>query len=133
MPHTVTISGAQRDALYTILLNLLSGFGDLENCYEHDEPDFESCYRLGRRMCDCLRLIVDGGFGWGDTTGRNTVVLTLPPDELVPILSRLRDTAIARHESMRPEQAEKQSEWNEVALARDACSAALDQLLPRGE
>jgi hypothetical protein len=128
----VVISAEQRNALYQLALTELLLFEDLRNAYE-GELDLEACYRLGRPVMDTLRLIVDGGLGWGDMTSQDSVPLNLPPEELRRIMTRLRAGAVFLGESQQEEQEEKRDEWNQATLARDACNAALEQLRPGAE
>lgn len=124
----IAITGAQRDALYQELLNDLSGFGDLRDLYEGEVPDLEACWRTGRRMADALRLIQDGGLGWGDVTSEagDLVVLTLPADELRGILGRQLHSIIL-HQELNRDDLERDEEQR-VRLAREACESARDQM-----
>ena len=62
----IIISADQRNALYRLLLGDFSVARDLEAaCGRGEQSDMEECYRLGRRVTDCMRLIQDGGLGWG--------------------------------------------------------------------
>lgn len=121
----ITISAEQRDALYSLILDELTAFDDLRMAYAAE--DLEAAHRLGRRVSDGLRLIVDGGLGWG-AHACDPVELTLPPDELRRILTNLRRSAVNLYEAMRPEQEEVQAEWAEVKRAQDACAEALEQI-----
>jgi hypothetical protein len=121
----VTISAEQRDALYTLVLDELTGYEDLRIAYEAD--DLEASYRLGRRVSDALRLIVDGGLGWG-TRAAGPVELTLPPEDLRRIFSNLRRNAATLYEAMRPEQEEVAAEWAEIKQVRETCGEVLEQL-----
>jgi hypothetical protein len=47
--------------------------------------------RLGRAFAEDLRLLED--LGWADTIDRETVALTVPPDELARTLARLHKDA----------------------------------------
>lgn len=121
----VTISVEQRDALYSLILDELNAFEDLRLAYEADE--IEASYRLGRRVSDGLRLIVDGGLGWG-THAASPIELKLPPEDLRRIFGNLRRNAISLYESMRPEQEELQAEWAAIKQVQEACSEVLEQL-----
>jgi hypothetical protein len=121
---TATISGDQRDALYALLTARFSELSDLERATMTD--DLESCYRLGRRVIDALRLIVDGGLDWGETGGQEVVTLTLPPDELRRILGELRRSAGSFQEGLRPEYEDRHDEIG--TAAESACTDALEQL-----
>lgn len=121
----ITISAEQRDAVYSLVLDELNAFEDLRLAYEAD--DVETSYRLGRRVGDGLRLIVDGGLGWG-TRAAGPIELTLPPDDLRRIFANLRRNAIGLYEAMRPEQEELQAEWAEIKQVQETCSEVLGQL-----
>lgn len=123
----ITIAAEQRDALYSLVLDELNAFEDLRLAYETD--DVETSYRLGRRVGDGLRLIVDGGLGWG-ARAAGPVELTLPPDDLRRIFSNLRRSAIGLYEAMRPEQEELEAEWAEIKRVQETCSEVLEQLTP---
>jgi hypothetical protein len=127
------ITGEQRDALYQVLLTQLSTFDDLRMAYERPEADSETSCVLGRMVADALRLIMDGGVGWGDSSAVETVGLELPEQELRSILSNVRDSAIRLLEALRPEYEEKLVRLQEVELARDACTDALAQIDERAE
>ncbi len=124
---TATLSGTQRDALYALIMAGFGALSELENATMIDD-DLETCYRLGRRVTDTLRLIVDGGLGWGETLGRDAVSLMLPADELRRILSQIRRDAIGFQEGMRDEYEDKRDEWETGKLAQSACTDALEQL-----
>lgn len=121
----VVISAKQRDALYSLVLDELTACEDLRLAYETD--DLETSYRLGRRVSDALRLIVDGGLGWG-TRAAGPVELTLPPEDLRRIFGNLRRNAVSLYESMRPEQEEVEAEWAEIKQVRETCGEVLEQL-----
>lgn len=121
----VTISAEQRDALYSLVLDELTACEDLRLAFEAN--DLETSYRLGRRVSDALRLIVDGGLGWGARTGAS-VELTLPAEDLLRIFGNLRRNAISLYESMRPEQEELQSEWEEIKRVQETCDEVLEKL-----
>jgi hypothetical protein len=123
---TVTISSLQRDALYALLMAGFGELSDLERATMTD--DLETCYRLGRRVTDALRLIVDGGLGWGETTGQESATLALPPDDLRRILNEIRRGAVHFQKGVQPEYEEKRDEWELGALALSACTEALEQL-----
>ncbi|MGH2947582.1 MAG: hypothetical protein ACRDPC_15260 [Solirubrobacteraceae bacterium] len=86
----MTITRAQRDAIYEIVINHLTAIGDVWLCVERRE--FADAKRMGRDFAEDLRLLDD--LGWAQATDRETVALTVPPDELTRTLARLhRDAA----------------------------------------
>jgi hypothetical protein len=122
--QTVSISGEQRDALYTELLALLSGIDDVRLAIE--EEDFERADRLAREFSSYLRLIFED-LGWGSHRPVS-VELTMPPDLLRQTLSRLREQAAERYEQERPEQEAFRARWEHTALVRSTCDEVLGQL-----
>jgi hypothetical protein len=130
----VLISRAHRDALYHETLLELSEFDDLRREYESERPDLEACKRIGRRTTDALRLIQDGGLGWGyageaEPTGRRKEVeLTLPAAELRRVIVGKRSMLAKASQMRQGEREDKEWEWEQLEKAREACSAILDQL-----
>ena len=85
----VTISRAQRDAIYELVVTHLTGIGDV--WMSVDRREFATAKRLGRAFLEDLRLLED--LGWADTIDRETVALTVPPDELTRTLAQLHKDA----------------------------------------
>jgi hypothetical protein len=85
----VTLTRAQRDAIYQMVVNHLSGIGDVWISVQGG--DFATAKRLGRDFAEYLRLLED--LGWTETTDRETVALTVPADELTRTLARLHKDA----------------------------------------
>lgn len=85
----VTITRAQRDAIYEMVVNHLAGIGDVWISVQGG--DFATAKRLGRDFAEYLRLLED--LGWTETSDRETVALTVPPDELTRTLARLHKDA----------------------------------------
>jgi hypothetical protein len=123
----VTLQPNERDALISQISADLTLFGDLELAMK--QGDEEACYRLGRKICDGLRLIIDGGLGWQKRTVDPTV-LTLPDMELRRILGRMREQAGALLESKRPDHEEAMAEMDEIATVRTAAETVFDQTRP---
>jgi hypothetical protein len=80
---TITITAAQRDALYDQLLDRLIGIGDIQVPIQAE--------RIGREYSDDLRLLLDV-LGSGDGNGE-PVELSAPPKVLRRILPRLLERA----------------------------------------
>jgi hypothetical protein len=134
MSERIVISRAHRDALYQETVIDLSGFDDLRQELDRDEPDLEACEKIGRRIVDALRLIQDGGLGWGyrgeDVPDKRLadVELTLPTEELRRVILGKRST-LAQASQMRQRERESQEwEWEQLDKAREACTSILDQL-----
>lgn len=83
------ITRAQRDAIYELVVNHLTGIGDVWICVGRRE--FATAERLGREFAEDLRLLEN--LGWTPTVDRETVALTVPPDELTRTLARLHKDA----------------------------------------
>jgi hypothetical protein len=119
---TVTITHAQRDAVYDQILDRLSGIDDI--WIAASKADFATADRLGREYSDELRLVLDD-LGWGDGPGVETIELTTAPDVLRRIFGRMRDSAA-------DERARRRAGWIETRqldernrLVGEACEAIL--------
>lgn len=85
----LTITRAQRDAIYEAVVTHLSGIGDVWIVLEGG--DFATAKRLGRDFAEDLLLLE--GLGWTPSIDRETVPLTVPPGELTRTLTRLHKHA----------------------------------------
>jgi len=85
----LTITRAQRDAIYEMVVTHLTGIGDVWLSVQGG--DVATAKRLGRDFAENLRLLED--LGWSETIDRETVALTVPPDELTRTLARLHKDA----------------------------------------
>lgn len=92
----ITLQPKERDAIVNQISADFTPFGDLENAIE--EGNEEQCYILGRILSDGLRLLLDGGLGWRSHTGEPTV-LTIPDEEMIAIMGRLRERMVGLYES----------------------------------
>lgn len=129
MSRKVVISRAHRDALYGSFLMLLGQFRDLETFGASNEPEeIAACERAGERLTGMLRLIQEGGLGWGYPGGGDLVTMTLPPGELRRIVSEQRRLFVRAHEAVRSDREETEAEWNLTEEAREACTAVLEQI-----
>lgn len=122
---TVTISHAQRDAVYDQILDRLSGIEDIWLAASTER--YEAADRLGREYSDELRLVLDD-LGWGEGPEVETVELTTAPDVLRRLFARLGETATA-------ERAHRQADWTENReheernrLVGEACQVVLASL-----
>lgn len=82
----LTISREQRDAIYQLVLDHLTGIGDV--WIELEKHDFATAKRLAREFVEDLHLLND--LGWDETIDAERVTLTVPPRELVHTIARLR-------------------------------------------
>jgi hypothetical protein len=85
----VIITRAQRDAIYEVVVTHLTRIGDV--WLSVDRREFATAKRLGRAFAEDLRLLED--LGWAETVDRETVALTVPPDDLTRTLARLHKDA----------------------------------------
>jgi hypothetical protein len=121
----VLLEPEQRDALFSQVSVDLGLVGDFEVAMR--EGDVEECYRLGRRVSEALRLVVEGGLGWRERTAETTV-LNLPDEEIRRTVSRMERDVGAGIEYKRPEHEESQAEWDGLIATKAACQAVLDQV-----
>jgi hypothetical protein len=85
---TITISGAQREAIYQFVLDRLSRLADLPLAVKQE--DFATARRLAREFSGDFRLLED--LGWGEDERRD-VALTIAPEWLAETLRRLHADA----------------------------------------
>lgn len=117
----------ERDALFARVLLDLSEFEDLQRAIA--SGDLEHAYKLGRRIGDGLRLLLDGGLGFARRTAE-PITLRLPHDELRHISSRMKGETEAHYESLRPDREETERDTAEITDVRDACTSVLKQIEP---
>jgi uncharacterized protein YprB with RNaseH-like and TPR domain len=120
----VTLKPEERDALFEQISADFGMLGDFEMAIEKGNE--EECYRIGRRLLDGLRLLVDGGLGWRRRTVEPTI-LTLPDEEIRRIMNRMRMEALAGMDYTRTDREETQEEWALFPAIKDACDSALGQ------
>jgi hypothetical protein len=126
----LTITRAQRDAIYEAVMTHLTGIGDVWICVQR--RDFASAKRLGREFAEDLRLLED--LGWSESIDRETVVLTVPAQELTRTVARLHGDAAGALGAYvsRPKDDEERAQ-RDVA-ASEAFAEMLSQLAqPTGE
>jgi hypothetical protein len=87
---TIRVTGDQRDALYAQVRSHLAALSDVFTAMEH-QGDFATAERLGKEFAKDFRLLED--LGWYPEGSREQFELTMPPEELVPLMRRLRDEA----------------------------------------
>ncbi len=121
---SLTISAAQRDALYDQILDRLSGIGDIEIAIGAEQ--YDRAERIGREYSDDLRLLLDDlGIGKGD--GRPLALVT-PPDVLHRVLPRLRERAEKHSAGLEAELTESRMIKERNRLVSEACAAVLANL-----
>jgi hypothetical protein len=121
----VTISHAQRDAVYDQILDRLSGIEDI--WLAASTQRYETADRLGREYSDELRLILDD-LGWGDGPEVEAIELTTAPDVLRRVFGRLRDTAAAERARRQTGWFEGREEEERNRLVGEACQVVLAML-----
>ena len=87
----VTITRAQRDAVYELVITRLTAIGDVWLSIQRRE--FADARKMGSEFAEDLRLLED--LGWAETIDRETASLTQPPQELTRTLARLHKDASA--------------------------------------
>jgi hypothetical protein len=120
----ITLNPEQRDALFSQIAIDLDLICDLQMAMS--KGDEEECYRLGRRVSDALRLVVEGGLGWKEKTAEPSV-LNLPEGEIRRTVTRMQKHVKAGIEYNRPGHEESQAEWDSLIATDGACQAVLDQ------
>lgn len=120
----ITLKPEQRDALFSQVSVDLGLIDDLQAAMS--KGDEEECYRLGRRVSEALRLVVEGGLGWKERTAEPTL-LKLPDAEIRRSITRMHQDVRAGIEYKRPELEESQAEWDELTATRAVCQMVLDQ------
>jgi len=121
---SITLSGRQRDLLYDVVADRLTGIDDVWRAA--DEGEWERAQRLGREFSDLLRLVVDD-LGWG--RGREEAVdLTSPPDVLQRAIEAVRREAVVEDSEQREQRLAVAETQLERAETLEACDAVLAQL-----
>jgi hypothetical protein len=121
---SLTVTAAQRDALYDQILDRLSGIGDIEVAIQAE--NYDDAERIGREYSDDLRLLLDD-LGIGDGNGE-PVELTAPPAVLRRVLPRLRQLALDYTAALKPEMVEVQEVSERNRLVSEACESVLADL-----
>lgn len=131
MPTTVTINGVQREVFYELVLDHLSGMADLSLALERG--DFATAERLGIEFGEDLRLMED--LGW-DSAPRSDTDLTMPPEDLAEVLTRLKADAeggLRESKDGRDASAADEAARDRYRLALDTCNGLLHMLRHFGE
>ena len=120
-----TISAAQRDALYDLIIDRLSGISDIAKAIQAKKYDHAEC--IGRDYCDELQLLLDD-LGIGERDGK-PITLNTPPDVLRRILPRLRERARRYSASLEAQWREGRQIEERNRLASQACEHVLADLV----
>jgi hypothetical protein len=122
----VTITAAQRDALYDRVLDRLSGIGDI--LLAAGSEDFPTADRLGREYSDELMLVCDG-LGWGARSRSDVVELgDTSPELLLRVFARLRGAAASEREAQARSWDESRTLEERNRLVDQACTTVLRAL-----
>lgn len=121
---SITITAAQRDALYEDVLTHLSGVGDLWLTIERE--DYEAADRLGREFADDLTLILDD-LGWGAESSES-IELTTAPDVLHRVFAQLRARAERHAQTEQEAISELREEHSRAQFVVDTCDKVLAAL-----
>lgn len=121
---SITITAAQRDALYDQILDRLTGIGDIEMAIR--TGNLEEAERLAREYADDLQLLVND-LGVGEGTGE-AIALISPPQVLRRVLLRLRELAVGHAASLEDALEEIQRIRVRSRHIADACASVLDEL-----
>jgi hypothetical protein len=121
----------ERDPLYQQILSHLSALDDLRMALE--EENFERAQRLGIEFGDDLRLLED--LGWGPSGPARDIQLTMPPEQLHRVFTRLRADAEALRQDEEREKAEIECEachlWQRTTRVTEACDRVLSVVVRR--
>lgn len=120
----ITITSAQRDALYEEIYAGLPGIEDvwLAAC----AADYAKATELGRNYSDDLRLLLDD-LGWGEGSEAD-VELTTPPEVLRRVLGRLRESAQSHGARVDVELAKARKDHDHSQLVVETCDSLLERL-----
>jgi hypothetical protein len=118
---SITISAAQRNALYDQILDRLSGIGDIELAIKLE--NYDSAERIGREYSDDLRLLLDD-LGFGNEKDE-PVELSAPAEVLRRTLPRLREMAERHTAALEPEWIEAKEVRERNRLVSEACEVVL--------
>jgi hypothetical protein len=123
---TVTITHAQRDAVYDQILPRLSGLDDIWLAVSTER--FETADRLGREYSDVLRLISDD-LGWGECSpGAETFKLTTAPDVRRRVFTRLQKLVAEERADRQLAGIENAEDEERGSLVDEACQVVLAAL-----
>jgi hypothetical protein len=128
MPSTtIEISHEQRQPLHRLVTQHVSGIGDINLMIE--AGDFATAERYGLEYGEDLRMLDD--LGWNPGERRDSYALTLPADELIEALKRLRldaEGGLKAPQDAGRAQAEDAAVIEYYTRARDVCEELIDRL-----
>ena len=127
---TTTISSEQRLGIYTVVRNHLGGLNDVWVELEM-RKDFANAERLSLEFVEDVRLLED--IGWDPDDRRETFELTMPCEDLMELLRRLREeaeTLLGESPTERKSREEDEETNRRIRLGAAACEVKLDELDP---
>lgn len=127
---TATITGEQRRAIYHLIRTHLGGLSDI--CLAFDREDFATAEQLALEFGEDFRLLED--LGWEETDGRQAVWLTMPAEDLLEALKRLRAEAAGLFAESPDERRLTEEEERAKARSRlviETCDELMPSLDPR--
>lgn len=123
---TISITKKQRDTIHDLVLAHLECIGGLR--YAIEREDFVAAESIGLEFGADLRLMED--LGWGPYE-HETVELTMPAEDLIEVLTRLRGDAVAALAEEWHEREGMESDAEHIARWRpvvDTCEELLGRL-----
>ena len=121
----ITITAEDRDLLYHRILIHLSGIDRVWLAARHS--DFNEADRLGRQVCDELRLVLDD-LGWGERRGEEPIELTTPVEAVRRVVGFLADQARAEDAAEGRERKAMQAEADENSEVKSMCNCLVEAL-----
>jgi hypothetical protein len=122
--RSTEITGEERDALYDQILSHLSSLDDLRMALEAE--DYDRAERLGVEFGDDFRLLED--LGWGPPTSC-TVQLTMSPEQLHRVFTRLHSDAEGLRQDEEREKAEIENETRDQRQRATRITEACNRVL----
>lgn len=129
---TTTISSEQRLGIYTVVANHLGGLSDV--WVEMMRENYAKAEELSEEFVDDVLMLRD--IGWRPDDPRESFDLTMPREDLMELLNRLRGEAeilLNESPSERKSREEDEDTNRRIRLGAKACEAKLDELDPRPE
>ena len=129
---TIRIERRQREALHGLLLQRLTGIGDAGLMIERG--DFAAAERFGNEFAADVRLLND--LGWDPGDGRETFAVTIPDEDFLGTLWRLRVDAeggVDEPEEVRSGREEDIEVLERHRRAREVCVELIASLEPSPE
>jgi len=121
---SLTITGAERDALYERIVMRLNGIDGVYRAIE--EEDWAAAQELGREFSDLLRFVCED-LGWGEGA-KETIPLSTPPDVLSHAVEVVSGLARADGAHFEAEKRDVEAQENEARYLQQTCERLLEKL-----